>query len=146
MIVTGYAEKNADYYSDIYRKGFDFSPEAVAQCKRRCPHGRFAVGDVYDPDMYQPVDYNTVIALEVLELVDDIRVLETIPPGARVIASVPDCDDGAHLRLYCDIRIDIIKRFIPLLHITEVATATSNHKSTGHSQSIHIFSAIRVLS
>ena len=194
MIITGHTEKNADYYTEIYRqgydaggyyplyqvvirllaqmpsprvlelgcgigdlgamiieegyryRGFDFSPEAIAQCMRRCPDGRFSVADIYDPENYQPIDYNTVIALEVLEHVDDLKVVEMIPPGARLIASVPDYDDAAHLRLYRDIQTDIVGRFVPFLHIIEVATATANGAKPDTPQSIHIMSAIRVLS
>lgn len=194
VLITGHAEKSADYYDEIYRRGydtdgyqplyqvvmrlltrmrsprvlelgcgigdlgammvaegypyrgFDFSPEAIAQCEQKCPVGHFFVGDIYDPENYQPVDYNTVIALEVLEHVDDLRVLEMIPPGARLIASVPDYDDEAHLRLYRNIQTDIVGRFSPYLHIIEVATATVDNAASGNGQSIHILSAIRVLS
>ncbi len=194
MIVTGNKEKGADYYSEIYRRGydtrgyypvyrlvmqllsqfprprileagcgigdlgamiieegypyrgFDFSPEAIAQCRRKCPRGDFFVGDVYDSISYQPVDYNTIVALEVLEHVDDLRVAGMIPDGARLIASVPDYDDAAHLRLYQDIQKDIVRRFSPGLHIIDVATATADNSVTGTKQSIHIFSAIRTIS
>lgn len=193
MIATGRTEKDAGYYSGIYRRGydttgyyplyrlvlnlltkfckprvlelgcglgdlgrmiieagypyrgFDFSEEAIAQCRHRCPGGNFFHGDVYNRDNYDPVDYTVVIALEVLEHVDDLRIMELIPPGARLIASVPDYDDAAHLRLYRDIRRDIIARFRPWLHIVEVLSATAN-TTTGAKQSIHIFSGIKILS
>jgi len=127
-------------------RGFDFSPEAIGQCRRLSPGADFAVGDIYDPEVYRPIDYNTVVALEVLEHVDDLRVMDMIPPGARFIASVPDYDDAAHLRLYRDIQRDIIDRFRPYLHVVDVATASADNASTGARQSIHIFSAIRILS
>jgi 2-polyprenyl-3-methyl-5-hydroxy-6-metoxy-1,4-benzoquinol methylase len=126
-------------------RGFDFSETAIDQCKALCPSGNFQVGDIYNADNYQPVDYSTVIALEVLEHVDDLKVMEDIPAGARLIASVPDYDDAAHLRLYRDIQIDIIERFRPYLHVVEVATATSNNAHSGVKQSIHIFSGIKIL-
>lgn len=193
MFATGNIEQNADYYSDIYRngyntagyqplyqlvikmlknfpqprvlelgcgigdlgrmiidegypyRGFDFSTEAIAQCRERCPWGHFVPGDVYNPQDYLPLDYNTVIALEVLEHVDDLRVIENIPPGARLIASVPDYDDQSHLRLYQNIQTDILDRFRSSLHIVDVATATCENAASGARQSIHIFSGIRLL-
>jgi SAM-dependent methyltransferase len=193
MIVTGHSEKNADYYSDIYRRGydtsgygplyklvmkmlgnfpaprilelgcgigdlgkmivdegypyrgFDFSEEAVKQARQRCPSGNFFIGDIYAPRNYEPVDYNVVIALEVLEHVDDIQVIENIPGGARFIASVPDYDDISHLRLYSDPKRDIVDRFRPYLHVVEMATATSRPDHKDRPQSIHIFSGIKLI-
>jgi 2-polyprenyl-3-methyl-5-hydroxy-6-metoxy-1,4-benzoquinol methylase len=126
-------------------RGFDFSPEAVGQSKKLCPAGNFFVGNVYRRDDYLPADYNVVIALEVLEHVDDLPVIENIPPGVRLIASVPDYDDVAHLRLYQNIQQDIIERYRPWLHVVEVATATANNQASGARQSIHIFTAIRTM-
>jgi len=193
MIVTGNLEKSAEYYSEIYRqgydtqgyyplyqlvvrfldsfpsprvlelgcgigdlgrmiiargypyRGFDFSKEAIARCKQVCPEGNFFVGNIYNPAGFLPVDYNVAVALEVLEHVDDLRVMEYLPPGVRLIASVPDYDDAAHLRLYKDIQQDIIERYRPYLHVVEVATATAANAQTGLKQSIHILSAIKTL-
>lgn len=193
MFVTGHAEKAADYYSDIYKRGyntsgyyplyqavlqiigrfpgprvlelgcgigdlgrmiigagypyrgFDFSAEAIGQCRRACPQGCFRVGNVYNPDDYLPNDYNVAVALEVLEHVDDIRVLAQLPAGVRVIASVPDYDDVAHLRLYRDIQKDIIAYFAPCVHVVEVITATGGNAVTGAEQKIHLFHGIRLL-
>jgi SAM-dependent methyltransferase len=193
MFVTGHAEKAADYYSDIYKRGydtsgyhplyqavvqmisrfpnprvlelgcgigdlgrmiieagysyrgFDFSPEAIGQCRRACPQGCFRVGNVYNPDDYLPYDYNLAVALEVLEHVDDLRVLARIPAGARVIASVPDYDDVAHLRLYRDIQKDIIDYFAPCVHVVEVVTAVGRNAASGVEQKIHLFHGIRLL-
>ncbi len=194
MIITGHEEKDAEYYSDIYRRGydtsgyqplyqvvlkllknftaprileigcgigdlgrmlidesyqyrgFDFSDEAIAHCRRLCPEGNFHVGNVYQAESFWPVDYNVVIALEVLEHVDDLKIMANIPPGAHLIASVPDYDDISHLRLYRDFRQDIIERFRHCLHIIEIATAAAENSQSGANQSIHIFSGIKLLS
>jgi len=193
MIITGHAEKKADYYSDIYRRGydtsgyrplyelvikllkgfhdprileigcgigdlgkmivdegypyrgFDFSSEAVEQARKLCPIGRFDIGDAYEANAYEPPDYNVAVALEVLEHVDDIAVIKNIPPGARLIASVPDYDDVSHLRLYCDPKKDIVNRFRPYLHIVEIASAKSHNDQNGQDQTIHIFSGVRII-
>jgi len=193
MIITGHPEKEAGYYSDIYRRGydtggymplyrlvmeylkkfpspkvleigcgigdlgrmiieegypyrgFDFSEEAVDQCLKLCPQGNFRVGNVYNREDFLPVDYDVVVSLEVLEHVDDLKVMENIPAGARLIASVPDYDDVSHLRLYKDVRQDIVERFRHCLHVVEVATATTSHVGSQTVQSIHIFSGIKLL-
>lgn len=127
-------------------RGFDFSEEAIAQCRRLCPQGDFRVGNVYNSADYLPPDYNVVIALEVLEHVDDLQVIRNIPPGVRVIGSVPDYDDVAHLRLYRDVRKDIIEHYSPYMQIVEVGTATGRNNTTGVEQKIHLFRGIRTLS
>jgi 2-polyprenyl-3-methyl-5-hydroxy-6-metoxy-1,4-benzoquinol methylase len=126
-------------------RGFDFSEKAIALCLKLCPKGNFHTGNLYHPDNYRPVDYNVVVALEVLEHVDDLKALDNIPPGAHLIASVPDYDDASHLRLYTDIKQDIVERFRPSLHVVEVATATADNNASGKKQSIHIFSGIKLL-
>ena len=194
MVVTGHVEKAADYYSDIYRRGyntsgyyplyqavlqiirrfphprvlelgcgigdlgrmiigagypyrgFDFSEEAIGQCRRLCPQGCFRVGNIYDPEAYLPHDYSVVVAMEVLEHVDDLRVMASIPAGARVIASVPDFDDIAHLRLYRHIQKDIIDYYAPYVQVLEVATAVKHNAVSGIEQKIHFFHGIRVVS
>ncbi len=101
-------------------RGFDFSKEAIRCSKRLCPAGKFWVADAYDANSYRPYDYNIVIALEVLEHLDDIKVIRSIPPGVRLIASIPNHDDVSHLRLCEDPKKDIIERFAPFMNITEM--------------------------
>jgi SAM-dependent methyltransferase len=101
-------------------RGFDFSPAGIDSCKKLCPSGDFSVGNAYEPSSFQPVNYDTVVALEVLEHLDDLRVLSNLPIGVRFIASVPDYDDIAHLRLYQSPRKDIVERFNGLLRISEI--------------------------
>ena len=126
-------------------RGLDFSEEAVQQSRARCPGGDFRPGNVYNPDDYRPCDYNVVVALEVLEHVDDLQLVQNIPFGARLIASVPNYDDAAHLRLYHDPQKDIVERFRPYLHVVEVGSATSDKLVRGTRPTIHIFSGIRII-
>ena len=101
-------------------RGFDFSPSAVECSRKLCPEGNFTVGDAYDPASYLPVNYETVVALEVLGHLDDLRIVSTLPSGVRLIASVPDYNDTAHLRLYKNPNEDIVGRFASLLSVTEI--------------------------
>ena len=124
-------------------RGFDFSPVAVECSKKLCRRGDFKVGDAYDPAAYLPHDYDTAVALEVLEHLDDLRIIENLPAGVRLIASVPDYDDVAHLRLYQNPRRDIIERFRPLLRVTTVVSLSAQGNA-GDRKTIYIFQGIRL--
>ena len=103
-------------------RGFDFSEQAIECSRRLCPAGDFRIGDAYKAESYLPVDYDVAVALEVLEHLDDLKIIENIPAGVHFIASVPDYDDTAHLRIYKDYRKDIIERFSNLLEISDILT------------------------
>lgn len=90
--------------------GFDFSAEAI----KLSNSPKVFIGDVYDKTLYTD-NYDTFISTEVLEHVDDIRVINNIPKGKRFIFSVPSFMCAAHLRTYTE---QVIRqRFIELLHI-----------------------------
>ncbi len=123
-------------------RGFDFSPVAVDKSRTLCPTAQFRVGDAYEPSSYLPHDYDTAVALEVLEHLDDFRIIENIPTGVRLIASVPDYDDTAHLRLYKEPKRDIIERFRSLLHVSQIISLTGKGQ-TGEQKTIYLFEATR---
>lgn len=99
--------------------GFDFSPKAVELTRNR---KRIAVwlGDVHDESNYHRFEVDTYIALEVLEHVDDLKVLQNIPYARNVIFSVPSFGDPAHLRTYTEISMHA--RFEKMLDVKEVVT------------------------
>lgn len=108
-------EKNIPY------RGFDFSEIGVERCKQLCPSANFWVGDAYEDKNYLPHDYNVVVALEVLEHLDDLRIIEKLPSHTHFIASVPNHDDNAsHLRLCEDPKKDIIERYAPYMTVPEM--------------------------
>jgi SAM-dependent methyltransferase len=126
----------------IEYRGFDFSREGVKCSLRHCPKGNFWVGDAYDADNYLPHNYNVVVALEVLEHLEDLKVLANLPPGVHLFASVPDYNDPAHLRIYQDPQRDIVERFRPFLRIMKIVPVTFTHQVTGRKMTIYIFHAI----
>jgi 2-polyprenyl-3-methyl-5-hydroxy-6-metoxy-1,4-benzoquinol methylase len=97
-----------------YQFGFDFSEVGIIMCRVRTgKNEKFANQNVYDFD-FNTVDFDTVISLEVFEHLDnDLDVLSRIPVGKRVIFSVPNFDDVAHVRYFKTID-DVKKRFKPL--------------------------------
>lgn len=99
----------------IRYRGFDFSEVAVNQAQRLVGPGRVFVADAYDPEQYKG-DYNTAVLVETLEHVDDLKVLLNIRAGTRIIATFPNFDNEAHLRIYEDIEV-VRERFKGLLHV-----------------------------
>jgi 2-polyprenyl-3-methyl-5-hydroxy-6-metoxy-1,4-benzoquinol methylase len=81
--------------------------------------GNFYLGNAYDKKEFRG-DYNVVIATEVLEHVDDLKVLANIKSGATFIGSVPNFGDAAHLRTYVDKQKDIVDRFSKYLTIEKI--------------------------
>lgn len=83
-------------------RGFDFSLNALAECPPlikkhiylRNAYDRFTWSDGWY--------YDTVIAIEVFEHLDDLRVLSFVPVDTRVIFSIPDFSSRSHLRTYPD--------------------------------------------
>jgi len=80
-------------------RGFDFSKTAIRQGLERYPGLDLFVGNVYGPSPYGAAgDYDAYIAIETLEHVDDIEVISRLPPGATLIASMPNFDSEGHVR------------------------------------------------
>jgi glycosyltransferase involved in cell wall biosynthesis len=80
------------YIADYH--GFDFSDKAVEIAN----NPNIWVGSAYDYQNYG--DYDTYILTEILEHLDDLKVLRHIPQGKKVIFSVPSFNDESHLRIY----------------------------------------------
>jgi len=123
-------------------RGFDFSGEGIACCKRSCPQGDFRVADAYDPESYLPHDYNIVVAIEVLEHLDDLKVIGHLPPGVRLIASVPDFSNIAHLRVYQDTQTDIIERFKPYVIVNGITRIVLRLKEQTAPLTFYLFAGI----
>jgi len=92
-----------DFVEDYH--GFDLNPETPIW-----------KGDAYYKSNYG--DYDTYVSTEVLEHLDDFRVLENIPAGKRFIFSVPNFYDEGHQRVYTE-KI-IRERFKDILDIHSI--------------------------
>jgi len=84
--------------------GIDFSPKAIEIARRKnagkIPAEAFAVADMRDGEVFDR-DFDTVIATEVFEHIDDDQgFIRRIPSGKLVIFSVPNFDDPAHVRYF----------------------------------------------
>jgi len=109
-------------YKWTYR-GFDFSKEAIKQAKQR--DYNFWVGDVFDHGNYLPLDYNVIVCGQVLEHVDDLKLLSIFPEKVEIIITVPMFDDPAHVRYY-DSCADVYNRFSPYMTVKSVKEIGGN--------------------
>ena len=85
-----------------YSRGVDFSKVSIdiAKINNKSNKGKFIVGDVTNPDIYN-VEYDVVVICEVLEHIDnDIGVLKNIKSGKHIIATVPSYDSAGHVRFF----------------------------------------------
>lgn len=85
--------------------GIDFSEKAIAIARTKTPN--VSVEDIYsyvEANSFKLLDLlfkkNTYVILEVLEHIDDLKLLNSIEQGSRIIASVPSFSCPSHLRRY----------------------------------------------
>lgn len=89
--------------------GFDFSDVAI----KTANNPNAWVGSAYDPKNYD--NYDTYLAMEVFEHLDDYRVLHNIPTGKLIVFSVPSFTDPSHLRTFTEETVRIrYKHFIEI--------------------------------
>ena len=98
----------AKYMNDY--SGFDFSAEAIGK----------ATANIWEANAYTEdyAGYDTYVALEVLEHLDDIRVIKQIPEGKVIIFSVPSFSDNSHIRTYTETMVR--DRYSKLIDIDEI--------------------------
>lgn len=81
--------------------GFDFSNQAITIARERLPEVSFQVDDALTTNLFGDAEYDTVIMTEVLEHIgEDIQVLSSVRPGARVLATVPNFLTTSHVRRF----------------------------------------------
>lgn len=105
-------------YKIPYGGGVDSSRVAIDYARSKWPSRRWAVADALNVGaIYQKWTYNTVLLLEVLEHVDqDQLILQAIPKGKTVVASVPSFKTTGHVRWFHD-RDEVKKRYSGLLNL-----------------------------
>ncbi len=104
-----------------YAYGVDFSETAIEMAKERNSRNCFYLANLYDESSFRIKDYNTAILLEVLEHVEhDYQILSYLPDGVRVIFSIPNFHDPAHLRTFDYVTIK--ERYESILDITDITT------------------------
>jgi SAM-dependent methyltransferase len=106
--------------------GFDFSVKRLEQARVLVPEFRFEVADASTTDLFDTVEFNTVVCTEFLEHLDgDLEILARIHSGARVLGTVPNYDAHGHVRFF-DTKDEVEQRYRPsfaTLSVTQVRNA-----------------------
>ncbi len=83
--------------------GFDFSRAAIELARKNLPGTRLEVADARTTDLFTSVDYDTVVCTEVLEhILDDVPIIQRIPKGKQLLATVPNFDYESHVRFFAN--------------------------------------------
>lgn len=112
----------------LYRAGFkdylgiDFSSKCVEIAQCRIPSYTFEVDNLYDSSNAKFLNYDVFVLVEVLEhLSDDLAVINSIPIGKKIIFSVPNRHDIAHVRFF-DNPEEIKQRFDKYIKFDKILT------------------------
>lgn len=90
--------------------GIDFSTEAIKQGKAK--GANVSVANIYN---YEYTNECMFFILEVLEHIDDLKLLSKLPKGCIVIASVPSFKDRSHIRRFT--KAIILERYKDIIDI-----------------------------
>lgn len=83
--------------------GVDFSGVAIDLARDRVPSAKFIHLDLTSSNNINELEYELVVALEVLEHIDaDLNVLQGLRSGTRFVGSVPNFDSFGHVRFFRD--------------------------------------------
>jgi 2-polyprenyl-3-methyl-5-hydroxy-6-metoxy-1,4-benzoquinol methylase/thioredoxin-like negative regulator of GroEL len=124
-----FAEYLLEQIPHLKYTGIDFSTVAIAAAQKRCPHAQFIQADLFAENIFDDVDHNVVLLLEVLEhLHQDLELLKKLPPGSRIIASVPNFDSFGHVRYFIS-STDVAKRYECVMKIDLLKPVSVGEKS-----------------
>jgi len=99
--------------------GFDFSENAINKAKSKLPNisNNFIIHDCYNLNAIK-YDYNISVAVEVLEHLDDIKIIKQLKKESYFIGTLPNfwASNNAHLRIYKS-KLHIYARFHKYLKV-----------------------------
>lgn len=99
-------------------EGVDFSKVAIDMAEQLCPHYIFYNVDISKIE-FTHTRNATIVMLEFLEHIEeDLVLLEKIPRGTRVVASVPNYMCSTHVRCFPTI-MNVIHRYGEMLLMRE---------------------------
>lgn len=111
--------------------GYDFSAKAIEIASESVEDEmfRFFLGDLkgFDLSSITPQGKTVYVACEFLEHVEwDLSLLETVPSGSTVIATVPNFDDAGHVR-YFNTLSEVLSRYSSLISINGAKMVGRRH-------------------
>lgn len=108
--------------------GIDFAEKAIVIAKQANPkfQDRFMVDDAFKSSIFE-FNYDLVILFEILEhLNEDLKLLERIKPGKKVLFSVHNFPDDNHVRYFTSIE-RVIARYSKSVKILDTKTVNLNN-------------------
>lgn len=116
--VGQFAEMINDVCTPTAYYGYDFSTEAINQCKARCLDGfYFEVADLQETQF--GTTHNIFIALEIFEHTDDYQIIKNLGLGKEIIFTVPDFNDVAHVRYFHSIN-EVVERYKNVIKFSHI--------------------------
>ena len=113
-----------------YVQGIDWSSVAIDAARERNPKHAiaFEVSDIMNPESFSG-DYDVAVFLEVLEHIEkDVEILSLVPPGKRVIFSVPSFGYKSHYRCFDDIE-SVLERYKDIIEIMDTDVVVKGSKN-----------------
>lgn len=98
--------------------GYDFSVEAIEQCKLRgLTDYTFEVADLQETQF--GTAHNFFIALEIFEHTDDYQIIKNLGLGKTIVFTVPDFNDIAHVRYFHSIN-EVVERYKNVIRFSHI--------------------------
>jgi hypothetical protein len=103
----------------------DFSAEAVKIARGVLPGERVTLPFFYEADCLNPNTYaehqaelaELIVAMEIFEHTDDLKIISLLPEGKQILLTVPDFDDAAHIRHFKTIE-EVRERYSKMIDIS----------------------------
>jgi len=109
-------------------RGFDFSQARLEFARSMCPGVCFEVADANTTSLFDDFDYDTAIATEFLEHVEqDLKVLRRLRPGTHFLGTVPNFPFVSHVRHFADAE-QVSERYHPLFDCLSVVQLAANDR------------------
>lgn len=91
--------------------GIDFSNKRIEWAMKVCPEFHFELCDVFNTNIWETYEYNTVTCTDFLDhLEQDIALFSRFPSGVRFLGTVSTFNAEAHVRHF-ETEQDVLKRY-----------------------------------
>ena len=106
--------------------GFDFSGKRLEQAKLICPEFTFTKEDAFKTDLFEKLQYDTVVCTEFLEHIEgDIDILKRIKSETKFYGTVPNFPYISHVRHFNG-KSEVVARYTQYFDEFHVDTILAN--------------------
>lgn len=109
--------------------GLDFSENILKLARENTPKVEYILANLHSKETKKIISKNKMfILLETLEHIEkDIQIINTIPKGSIIIASVPNRMSAGHVRVFSGI-VDVVNRYENVINFNFMKTITLSPK------------------